>query len=122
MTYIRECIRIHLLAALRRGVWIPLPDTRFNSWGEHLDDATKNSIRITYKVLERFPDLVRRHKVISGGLVVCSALITLTSVAVVRRLRNGESEQEVINGISEEEIEGSIKDREETAARGAEST
>ena len=73
--------------------------------GEQLDVAAEQSIRLAHRALERFPDLVRRHKYVAGGAAVAGALLVLASVAVARRMGRGETADEAIAGLTESEIE-----------------
>ncbi len=73
--------------------------------GEQLDLAAADSIRLAHRALERFPDLVRRHKYVAGGAAVAGALVALASVAIARRMGRGESPDEAIEGLTEAEIE-----------------
>lgn len=73
--------------------------------GEQLDSAAEESIRLAHRALDRFPDLVRRHKYVAGGAAVAGALVVLASVALARRMSRGESADEAIQGLTEAEIE-----------------
>jgi hypothetical protein len=73
--------------------------------GEQLDSAAEYSIRLAHRALERFPELVRRHKYVAGGAAVAGALVVLASVAIARRMRRGESAEEAVEGVTPEEIE-----------------
>lgn len=82
--------------------------------GEQIDRAAEESIRLAHRALDRFPDLVRRHKYVAGGAAVAGALVVLASVALARRMRRGETADEAIEGLTEAEI-GSLhpRDRDE---------
>ena len=45
---------------------------RPSDWG--VNHIAHDSIRIAYSALERFPDLVRRHKFLAGGAAISSSL------------------------------------------------
>ncbi len=73
--------------------------------GEQIDRAAEESIRLAHRALDRFPDLVRRHKYVAGGAAVAGALVVLASVAIARRMSRGETADEAIEGLTEAEIE-----------------
>ncbi len=73
--------------------------------GEQIDRAAEESIRLAHRALERFPDLVRRHKYVAGGAAVAGALVVLASVAIARRMGRGETADEAIEALTEAEIE-----------------
>lgn len=81
-------------------------DLRHPSGGERLQGAAGDAVRIAHRALDRFPELVRRHKFIAGGAAVSSSLVVLAGVAVARRMRSGQSEQEAIDSLTEEELAG----------------
>lgn len=76
------------------------------SGGEPIDRAAQESIRLAHRALERFPDVVRRHKFIAGGAAISTSLIVLAGVAITRRMRAGESADEAIASVTEEEVQG----------------
>lgn len=83
--------------------------------GEQIDRAAEESIRLAHRALDRFPDLVRRHKYVAGGAAVAGALVVLASVAIARRMGRGETADEAIEGLTEAEI-GSLHPRERDEA------
>jgi hypothetical protein len=76
------------------------------SGGEQIDRAAHEAIRLAHLALERFPDLVRRHKFIAGGAAISSSLIVLAGVAIARRMRAGETPEEAVAAVTEEEVQG----------------
>ena len=55
-----------------------LPDElKHPSGGERLQGAATDAVRLAYRGLERFPDLVKRHKYIAGGAAVSTSLVVL---------------------------------------------
>jgi hypothetical protein len=82
------------------------PPSGHPSGGENLDRAARDSIRLAHKALERFPNLVRRHKFIAGGAAISSSLIVLAGVAIARRIRAGQTPEEAVEMVTEEEVEG----------------
>ncbi len=90
-----------------------LPDElKHPSGGERLQGTATDAVRLAYRGLERFPDLVKRHKYIAGGAAVSTSLVVLAGVAIARRLRNGQSEEEAIASLTEEELRGQKDERE----------
>lgn len=72
--------------------------------GEHIDEVSRDPIKLAYDLLERFPDLVRRHKVIAGGAAISSSLIILAGVAISRRMRKGQTAEQALADLTEEEL------------------
>ncbi len=89
--------------------------------GEQIDVAAEQSIRLAHRALNRFPDLMRRHRYVAGGAAVAGALVVLASVAIARRMRHGESGEEAADRVTEAEIE-SLHPREREASSPAEGT
>ena len=84
--------------------WLP-DDIKEASGGETIDQVARDSIRLAHRVLDRFPDLVRRHKVIAGGAAISSSLVIIAGVALARRMRRGQSSEEALAGITEDELD-----------------
>jgi hypothetical protein len=83
------------------------PPRRGNpSGGEQVDRAVADSVRLAHRALERFPDLVRRHKFIAGGAAISSSLIVLAGVAIARRMLAGASPEEAVAAVTEDEVQG----------------
>jgi hypothetical protein len=76
------------------------------SGGEQIDRAAHEAIRLAHLALERFPDLVRRHKFIAGGAAISSSLIVLAGVAIARRIRAGATPEQAVAAVTEEEVQG----------------
>ena len=88
-----------------------LDDLKHPSGGERLQGAASDAVRLAHRGLERFPDLVKRHKFIAGGAAVSSSLLVLAGVAIARRLRSGQSEEEALASLTEEELTGHRDER-----------
>jgi hypothetical protein len=84
--------------------WLP-DDVKDATGGETIDNVARDSIRFAHKALDRFPDLVRRHKVIAGGAAISSSLVILAAAAIARRMRTGETAEEAVAGLTEEELQ-----------------
>ena len=89
-----------------------LDDLKHPSGGERLQGAASDAVRLAHRGLERFPDLVKRHKFIAGGAAVSSSLLVLAGVAIARRLRSGQSEEEALASLTEDELTGHRDERE----------
>ena len=42
-------------------------DLRHPAGGENIDRSARDAVRLAHDALDRFPDLVRRHKFLAGG-------------------------------------------------------
>jgi hypothetical protein len=93
--------------------WLPDGD-RSPSGGERLDGIGRNAVNLAFRALDRFPEIVKRHKYIAGGAAISSSLIALAGVAVARRMLRGATADEAVAAVTEEELTGLhlISDRE----------
>lgn len=85
--------------------WLP-DDIREASGGEVVDHVAHDVLKMTHQALNRFPEMKKRHMFIAGGAALSSALVVGAGVALVRRLRAGQTPDEAVNGVTEEELEG----------------
>jgi hypothetical protein len=85
--------------------WRP-DDLKHSAAGEPIDRAARDAVRLAHRALERFPDVVKRHKFVAGGAAVSSALVVLAGVAIARRVRSGQTAEEAVAGMTEEELSG----------------
>jgi len=76
------------------------------SGGEPIDRTAGEAIRLAHRALDRFPDVVRRHKFVAGGAVISSSLIALAGVAIARRIRAGQTPDEAVATVTAEEVQG----------------
>ena len=67
------------------------PTSGTPSGGEPIDRTAGEAIRLAHRALDRFPEVVRRHKFVAGGAVISSSLIALAGVAITRRIRAGQT-------------------------------
>ncbi len=81
-------------------------DGKHPSGGERVTGTAGDAIRLAHRALERFPDVVKRHKFIAGGAAISSSLVALAGVAIARRVRSGQTEEEALASITEEELNG----------------
>ncbi len=76
------------------------------SGGEGVDSAAHDAVRLAHRVLERFPAVVARHRYVAGGAAISTALVALAGVAIAMRMRAGQSPDDAIADVTEEELEG----------------
>lgn len=84
--------------------WLP-DDVKEASGGDAIDNVARDSIRLAHAALDRFPDLVRKHKVIAGGAAISSSLVIVAGVAIARRIRKGQTAAEAVADVTEQEID-----------------
>lgn len=95
-------------------------DLKHPSGGERVTHTAGDAIRGAHKALERFPDVVRRHKFIAGGAAISTSLVALAGVAIARRMRSGQTEEEAIASLTEDELHGRrVELPEEASVNGA---
>ena len=95
-------------------------DLKHPSGGERVTHTAGDAIRLAHRALARFPDVVRRHKFIAGGAAISTSLVALAGVAITRRMRSGQSEEEAIASLTEDELHGRrVELPEELSANGA---
>lgn len=95
-------------------------DLKHPSGGERVTHTAGDAIRGAHKALERFPDVVRRHKFIAGGAAISTSLVALAGVAIARRMRSGQTEEEAIASLTEDELHGRrVELPDEMSANGA---
>ncbi len=83
--------------------WIP-DDLKHPSGGERIDRASGEAVRLAHRVLARFPGLVKQHSYVAGGTAVSSVLVVLAGVAISRRMRRGESGEQAVAEMTEDEL------------------
>ena len=91
-----------------------LPDGVREASGDAVEriahDAVKlgheDVIRLAHRVLERFPEVKKRHMFIAGGAALSSALLIGAAVAITRRVRAGQNPQQAAEDVTEEELDG----------------
>ena len=76
------------------------------SGGEQVDELAHSVLKLAHEVIERFPEVKRRHMFIAGGAAISSALIVTAGLAVSRRIKSGQSAEEAVRDVTEEEIDG----------------
>lgn len=76
--------------------------------GEALDGAIKlgqtDAIRLAHRVLERFPEMRKKHMFIAGGAALSSAVLIAAGVALAKRVRQGQVAAEAAEEITEDEL------------------
>ncbi len=81
------------------------------SGGESVDRAAHDAVRLAHRALERFPAVVARHRYVAGGAAISSALVAMAGVAVALRMRAGQSADDAIADVTEDELEGRTRYR-----------
>jgi hypothetical protein len=76
------------------------------SGGEGVDGAAHDAVRLAHRALERFPAVVARHRYVAGGAAISSALVAMAGVAIALRMRAGQSADDAIAEVTEDELEG----------------
>ena len=78
--------------------------------GDQPDGWTKDAHGLAHQALDKFPDLRRRYRKFTGpAAVVSTGIVLLAGIAVTRRLRRGESPDEILEGLTPEEIEHAVR-------------
>ncbi len=78
--------------------------------GDQPDSLTKDALGLAHKALERFPDLRHRYRKFAGpAAVVSTGIVLLAGIAITRRLRRGESPDEILEELTPEEIENAVR-------------
>jgi hypothetical protein len=74
--------------------------------GETPDSATQQALNLAHQAAAKFPELEDRYKSFAGKAVIVSGvLVALAGVAIARRMRRGQSAEEILSEITPEEIE-----------------
>lgn len=92
----------------------PMPPSNDDFWdevqGETPDGATQRALNLAHRATEKFPELAGRYRSFAGKAVVVSgALMALAGVAVARRARRGQNDEQILEQITPEEIERAAK-------------
>ena len=66
----------------------------------------EEGIRLAHEAIARFPELKKRHMFIAGGAALSSALLIGAAVAIIKRIRAGQTAQQAADDITQEEMEG----------------
>lgn len=74
------------------------------SGGERLDDTSHLAVRLAHRALERFPEVVRRHRYVAGGAAVSTSLVTLAAAAVARRMHAGATAAQAVALVTVEDL------------------
>ncbi|MGE0059945.1 MAG: hypothetical protein AB7P33_03385 [Dehalococcoidia bacterium] len=85
-------------------------DNEWHSQGEAPDHSAMDIIRLAHRAVDKFPELTRRYqKFIGAGAVLSSAVIVLATIAINKRLKDGDSIEKILAEITPEEIESAAK-------------
>ncbi len=83
--------------------------------GEQPDGWTRDALGLAHKAIDKFPEIRKRYSRIAGPAAILSTgAVLLAGIAITRRQRRGESADEILEGLTHEEIENAVRlDREE---------
>lgn len=74
--------------------------------GEEPDSATRQALNLAHRAVGKFPELAQRYRRFAGpAAVVSTALTVLAGIAVTRRVRRGQPPEEILEEVTQEEIE-----------------
>jgi hypothetical protein len=87
--------------------------------GEQPDSATRHTLNLAHRAVNRFPDLAQRYRRFTGpAAVVSTGLVLLTGIAIARRLRLGEHPEQILDSLTPDEIESAaVVEQEEKVRR-----
>ncbi|MGD0114593.1 MAG: hypothetical protein ABSC13_01120 [Dehalococcoidia bacterium] len=78
--------------------------------GEQPDGLTNDALGLAHKALDKFPELRKRYSRLAGPAAVLSTgAVLLAGIAITRRLRRGETPDEILEGLTPEEIENAVR-------------
>ena len=78
--------------------------------GEQPDGWTRDALELAHKAIDKFPELRKRYSRIAGPAAILSTgVVLLAGIAVTRRLRRGESPDEILEGLTPEEIVNAVR-------------
>ena len=81
-------------------------DLKHASGGEQVDELAHGVLKLAHDAIERFPEVKKRHMFMAGGAAISSALVVAAGVAVLRRVRAGQTPEAAVRDVTEDEIEG----------------
>jgi hypothetical protein len=86
--------------------------------GEQPDGWTRDALGLAHKAIDKFPELRKRYiRVVGPAAIVSTGAVLLAGIAITRRQRRGETPDEILEGLTPEEIENAVRlDREEDEA------
>ncbi len=78
--------------------------------GEQPDGWTRDALELAHKAIDKFPELRKRYSRIAGPAAILSTgVVLLAGIAVTRRLRRGESPDEILEALTPEEIVNAVR-------------
>ena len=78
--------------------------------GEQPDGWTRDALGLAHKAIDKFPELRKRYSRIAGPAAILSTgAVLLAGIAITRRQRRGESPDEILEGLTHEEIENAVR-------------
>lgn len=91
------------------------PERDDESWdqpviGEQPDGWTKDALGLAHKAVDKFPELRKRYSRLAGPAAILSTgAVLLAGIAIARRQRRGQSPDEILEGLTPEEIENAVR-------------
>jgi hypothetical protein len=78
--------------------------------GEQPDGWTRDALGLAHKAIDKFPELRKRYSRIAGPAAILSTgVVLLAGIAITRRQRRGESPDEILEGLTPEEIVNAVR-------------
>jgi hypothetical protein len=78
--------------------------------GEQPDTATRDVLGLAHQAVTRFPELAIRYRRFAGPVAIASTGVVLAAaMAIARRVRRGQSADEILEELTPEEIENAVQ-------------
>lgn len=78
--------------------------------GERPDTATRDVLGLAHRAVSKFPELAIRYRRFAGPVAIASTGVVLAAaMAIARRLRRGQSPDEILEELTPEEIENAVQ-------------
>ena len=77
--------------------------------GERPDSATRRTLNLAHRAVEKFPELSGKYKAYAGAAaVVSSALTLMAGIAIARKMRRGMSGDKALASLTAADIEAAL--------------
>ncbi len=78
--------------------------------GERPDTATRDVLGLAHQAVKKFPELAVRYRRFAGPVAIASTgAVLAAAMAIARRLRRGQSPDEILEQLTPEEIENAVQ-------------
>jgi hypothetical protein len=78
--------------------------------GEQPDTATRDVLGLAHQAVKNFPELAIRYRRFAGPVAIASTgAVLAAAMAIARRLRRGQSRDEILEELTPEEIENAVQ-------------